>query len=787
MTSKERLLAAWRCQEVDYVPMAWHFWPSPLHAQATWHSERERLEFYRRRWWDARVEVETAVTPLPEVRTEVRYETDRGGPVLHQVWHTPAGSVSERLRVTEDWPPPNDRQQNCPMGFRDDFRTSRYVEFPFKSAADLATLPYLFPLENAQDAQRLVQQHREARMLADEFQIPFLCYHPAGMDWLVWLYPAEEAIIRAQTEPDVITALLDHINRAYFRQLQLMLQLGVDGVCRRGWYESADLWSPKLFVKYARGPLEQDIRACHSAGGVFIYLMDSGVVPLLGEAAHLDFDCLFGVDPATSPVDLRRIRQALPGKSLWGGISGPLHIGRGSPSDAEGAVERAFDACGRAGFVLGLGVGIRYNWPWENVEACDLLACACVPMHLQLCQASLCATLEFRVTVLIFCAGAEIMPAGLRRARHRGACLRLRQGTAARSSRFPAKERLCAGRDDRPRHWPDAGRRQSRWRMRASAHSRSTSMLSPPVKGNRQLDVEAELSGGFRQRLQSSVKKCLGGASRTLDSFGIRQAPSVPRGRTDSPAAHRRRRERVAARWPRSRFSTADRREAGHRPASPAPRWRATESYIRALHSRGSADRTSGTAWAHSGRRSRRRAPRACDHSRRCSLPTYWAIVPRHETGNVRNRVSSRAIVESFADVPPGGEQDPILVLGNGCQASDDRLGLLGPRAAAKHDKVANAGRQLSRQVVEMLIAFRQHQRRAAFPDGLHDVVADDPIALVVRDKFTIEIVELDSHIRIGCLQLGKRRWDGPAQCAEKDARRPAPSRRRGSARGHIA
>jgi len=374
MTTKERLLAAWRCQEVDYVPMAWHFWNSPLHAKATWHNERERLEFYGRRSWDARVEVENAVTPLPEVRTEVRYETDRGRPVLHQVWHTPAGSVSERLRVTEDWPP-RDRDDNCPIGFRDDFRTSRYVDFPFKSEADLATLPYLFPLDNANDTERLINQHREARILADEFCVPLICYHPAGMDWLIWLYPAEEAIIRAQTEPDVISALLNHINRAYFGQLQLMLHLGVDGVCRRGWYESADLWSPSLFVKFARGPLEQDIRACHSAGGVFIYLMDSGVVPLLGELARLGFDCLFGVDPATSPVDLRQIRQALPGKSLWGGISGPLHIGRGTASDAEHAVERAFEACGRSDFVLGPGVGIRYNWPWENVEAVERAWC----------------------------------------------------------------------------------------------------------------------------------------------------------------------------------------------------------------------------------------------------------------------------------------------------------------------------------------------------------------------------------------------------------------------------
>lgn len=368
MTTKDRLLAAWRCREVDYVPMAWHFWPSPLHANATWQNERQRLEFYRDRGWDARVEVETAVTPLAEVRAEVGFETDRGGPVLHQIWHTPAGSVSERLRVTEDWPGPGCNSEN-PVLFRDDFRTSRYIEFPFKSEADLATLPYLFPLDNPTDTERLTREHQAARALADEFQVPFICYHPAGMDWLIWLYTAEEAIIRAKLEPDFVQRLLKHVNQAYSRQLRLMVDLGVDGVCRRGWYESADLWSPAMFVQFAREPLEEDIRVCHSAGGVFIYLMDSGVVPMLGELARLGFDCLYGVDPATRPVDLRRIRQALPGKSLWGGISGPLHLGGESPAEVEHAVERAFAACGRTGFVLGLGVGLRYNWPWENIEA----------------------------------------------------------------------------------------------------------------------------------------------------------------------------------------------------------------------------------------------------------------------------------------------------------------------------------------------------------------------------------------------------------------------------------
>ena len=58
-----------------------------------------------------------------------------------------------------------------------------------------------------------------------------------------------------------------------------------------------------------------------------------------------------------------------------------------------------------------------------------------------------------------------------------------------------------------------------------------------------------------------------------------------------------------------------------------------------------------------------------------------------------------------------------------------------------------------------MLIAFGQNQRRAAFPDGLDDVIADDPIALIVSDKFTIEIVELNAHVWIRCLHWAEGGW----------------------------
>ena len=127
MTSQQRLTAAWRCGEVDYTPLTFHFWSEPRHARAVWGNERERLAFFRDHGWDTRMEVAIPVTPAPEVTVDVAYEDH--GQVLRQTWHTPAGTVEERLRVTEEWPGP--RTAANPVGLGDDFRTPRYVEFPF--------------------------------------------------------------------------------------------------------------------------------------------------------------------------------------------------------------------------------------------------------------------------------------------------------------------------------------------------------------------------------------------------------------------------------------------------------------------------------------------------------------------------------------------------------------------------------------------------------------------------------------------------------------------------------
>lgn len=367
MTTKQRMLAAIRCEPVDYVPLSMHFWHHPRHVRASWGGERERLAMFRAWEWDTVVQVPTIVTPSGEVRVEVEYEQE--GAVLHQVWHTPAGDLEERLKVTEDWEAAQHVTGYLPIF--DDFRVSRYVETMVKGADDLPKLAYLFPADNPADAKALADRHRGARALAEEFQVPTSAYHPAGMDWLIWLYSAGGAVMEALDNPATVEGVLKIINGAYARRLEVALDLGVDIVERRGWYESADFWNPALFESLAMPFLLPEIEATHRAGAVHVYLMDTGVVPLLPQLASLPFDCLHGLEPAYTNLDQKEVRRRLPGKSVWGGISGPENLGRGTPESVARAVERAFADYGSLGFILGMAVGIRENWPAENLVACE--------------------------------------------------------------------------------------------------------------------------------------------------------------------------------------------------------------------------------------------------------------------------------------------------------------------------------------------------------------------------------------------------------------------------------
>src|SRR3990172_876159 len=109
----------------------------------------------------------------------------------------------------------------------------------------------------------------------------------------------------------------------------------------------------------------------------------------------------------------------------------------------------------------------------------------------------------------------------------------------------------------------------------------------------------------------------------------------------------------------------------------------------------------------------------------RCSRPAYCAIVPRQETGRVRNNVSRRGSSN------PSPTYLPVAITtrpssGGMAASRAPRAGppLLTQPGAQDHD-VTGTRRKRLLESIEVIVPLREDQRRTPGPDGFNDVIAD--------------------------------------------------------------
>jgi septum formation topological specificity factor MinE len=111
--------------------------------------------------------------------------------------------------------------------------------------------------------------------------------------------------------------------------------------------------------------------------------------------------------------------------------------------------------------------------------------------------------------------------------------------------------------------------------------------------------------------------------------------------------------------------------------------------------------------------------------------------------------VSKTWVVESLANVLAGREDDSPFLPRDGCETVIDRLALLLAHAAAQDHNVINARRQLVLEAVEVLIPFRQDQRRTPIANGFENVLANSPSTRLVVDQLLVEGLKFHTLVRI--------------------------------------
>lgn len=385
-SSRERILAAVDGAAGSPVPCSFMIFRA-LRAQC-----RDEFEFALRQQsmgLDARVQLEdlaVRVSPQVAIREFVEHSSS-APPLLHRVYDTPAGRIVAAVKQTEDWPY-GDR-----LPIFDDYFTPRAVKFPVSGPQDLEPLRHLLVEPTPDDVARFRAQAAPRKQFAEQHGFlltggwksqRFVDGEDKGLvgdnggtgtvlDALMWLCGGTEPLMWAYDCPDFLSQLIGVIEDWNRMRLEAHLDIGVDLIMRRAWYEGTDFWSPTLFRRFILPGLKREVNMVHQAGARYGYIITSGMLPIADALLESGVDVIVGIDPGEGKgTTLADVATALGGRvGLWGGVSGPLVVEEGTEAEVRRAVEDAVAVLGASGrFVLSPVDNVRADTEraWRNVQ-----------------------------------------------------------------------------------------------------------------------------------------------------------------------------------------------------------------------------------------------------------------------------------------------------------------------------------------------------------------------------------------------------------------------------------
>jgi len=370
MSHKERVLAALKRQDVDYVPCSPTF--NPLHE-----SQREGYR-YQFPWGPSlREEMRHCVEELgidPVMRCGVGGQYPAAGvsskvwladSIIHKVWTTPAGDLHAGVRYDDVWP------HGLDIPFFSDFNIGHFVEPWLQTEGDLECLRHILRApERRDEIEKLRFQFNEAKRIAGRWELATLAAIGSGLTGAHQLCGSEPLCLLVVDNPGLADGYLQLEHKLNLRHLELAAECGIDIIRRNGFYETCDFFSPAMLGRFLGQPLRAEIDAAHAAGSVIAYIVHTGVMPMLDHLRRLDFDCLMHIDIAFEGVDVEVVRDSQQGaKSFWIGPSGTYHMWSDDPEVVRDAVRQVFRVFGKRGLLITPCPSAHSIMPWENTLA----------------------------------------------------------------------------------------------------------------------------------------------------------------------------------------------------------------------------------------------------------------------------------------------------------------------------------------------------------------------------------------------------------------------------------
>jgi uroporphyrinogen-III decarboxylase len=380
LTSRERILRAINYEEVDHIPCSF----------MSFSALRNRLDddIYQL----SKAELEMGLDSMlfvpylprcarpdhPDLRglpiefhedveiREWREEVSGGYDILYKEYHTPAGILRTRVRLSADWMHGNH------IPFIDDYQVPRQLEPLIKGSEDLDALQFLLqpPAEKIKDYYD--REISKAKAFVDEFGSLLIGGWGVGMDMANWLCGMENLMVAAMTRTEFVEDLLEIIHEWNLARMKMVLSGGVDLFIKRAWYEGSDFIVPKFYEDIVLPRLKEEVDLAHEFGACFGYICSSGLKPMLSFFEASGMDVLIGVDPVQgTQTDLPKLKETFDGKiALWGGVSGAVTVEMGSEQEIRSAVREAVEILGPKGFILSPVDNITVDEPqtWKNVD-----------------------------------------------------------------------------------------------------------------------------------------------------------------------------------------------------------------------------------------------------------------------------------------------------------------------------------------------------------------------------------------------------------------------------------
>ena len=380
MTSRERMLAAIKREQVDHLPLGQLFHSTIMGTPESkkWHNQFERAKIMKGIGLDPVIDL-WLPTPEPPPKIKVRKwkEKDPDGPypLLCAEYETPAGNIIQKAKQTPDWYDithynflpawdgnahrPKDRFDEIDM--MDDWFTRRYKVPLVNGPEDLDKFDYLLKAPTGEKRDTWIKNALEAKRIAGEMNVLTQVRRVSIGDWFMWVCMIEDFCCAMIDDPDYVDRFYDIVQRYNKEMIDMVLEVEPDLIQYRGWYDTPDYWGKERHKRILVPRIQELAKQVHDGGSLFCYLLTEGYTQYRDALKDMNVDVFLGLEPmaARKSEDLALVKAALKGHScIWGGVNAHVTLGTGSDEQIEAAVKTAIETLGPEGFILNASIYI---------------------------------------------------------------------------------------------------------------------------------------------------------------------------------------------------------------------------------------------------------------------------------------------------------------------------------------------------------------------------------------------------------------------------------------------